>query len=99
MAREAGCPICRASASCTWVEECALFLVECDNCTTFTITSERRAMFEDAWRSGDREVLMCLELLSRHLRVGGDDCDREITALTWRALAAEGEQWDVNGGD
>ena len=93
MTRESGCPICRASASRTWVEERAVFLVECDDCTTFTITPERLSTFHDAWRTGDREVLMYLELLSRYLRLGDDDCDREITDLTWKAFAAEAEQW------
>jgi hypothetical protein len=34
---------------------------------------------------------MCLEAISRYLRLGGEDCDREITAATWMSFAAEDE--------
>ena len=76
------CPVCRSSASCIWIDERRVFLVECENCTTFTITEERSRAFQDAWHSSDRQVLMCLEAISRYLRLGGEDCDREITAAT-----------------
>ena len=85
------CPVCRGSASCIWIEERRVFLVECENCTTFTITEERSRAFQDAWRSSDGQVLMCLEAISRYLRLGGEDCDREITAATWMSFAVEGE--------
>lgn len=88
------CPVCRGSASCIWIDERRVFLVECENCTTFTITEERSRAFQDAWHSSDRQVLMCLEAISRYLRLGGEDCDREITAATWMSFAVEGEHED-----
>lgn len=77
-----------------WIDERNVFLVECEDCTTFTITDERVAAFHDAWRTDHRETLMCLEHLSRYLRLGGDDCDREVTAENWLSLAIEGEHID-----
>jgi len=85
------CPVCRGSASCIWIDERRVFLVECENCTTFTITEERSRAFQDAWRSRDRQLLMFLEAISRYLRLGGEDCDREITAANWMSFAIEGE--------
>jgi hypothetical protein len=91
-----GCPICRGSATAIWIEEQREFLLKCDNCTTFTITEERQSAFREAWRLGDRETLMKLELLSHYLRLGGEDCDREVTADTWLSLALEGEHIDAD---
>ena len=78
------------------IDEKGQFLMECDNCTTFTITQERQAEFMNAWHLDDRETLMKLELLSRYLRLGGDDCDREVTAESWILLALEGEHMDAD---
>jgi hypothetical protein len=85
----AGCPICRTSASSLWIDDRGVFLVECENCTTFTITPELVTVFQHAWLTNSHEPLMRLEALSRYLRLGGDDCDREVTAENWMLLAAE----------
>jgi hypothetical protein len=94
---DSGCPICRGSARVIYIDEQHEFLVECDNCTTFTISEERRSAFREAWRLNDRETLMKLELLSRYLRLGGDDCDREVTDESWISLALEGGDMDADG--
>jgi len=93
---DSGCPICRGSASATWIEEKGQFLVKCDNCTTFTITQERHTAFMNAWHYDDRETLMKLESLSQYLRLGADDCDREVTAESWILLALEGAHMDAD---
>jgi hypothetical protein len=87
----AACPICRASASSTWIDEREVFLVDCDECTTFTITKERWTAFEDAWHVSDREILMYLEAVSRYLRRANDDADREVTIASWMLFAIEGQ--------
>ena len=88
------CPVCRGSAGQMWIDERKVTLVECENCSTFTITKDCAEAFLEAWRTGDRETLMCLEQLSRYLRLGGDDCDREVTVESWLSLAIEGENFD-----
>jgi hypothetical protein len=74
-----------------WLDENRFYLVECENCTTFTITKECRKTFTTAWRTNDRETLMYLESVSRYLRLGADDCDREVTDASWMSFAVEGQ--------
>jgi len=93
-----GCPICRASAREIWLDENGVFLVQCEQCSTFTITPERRTAFAEAWRDHRRELLMFLELISCYLRLADDDGQRDVSADTWMHLAAEGENMLAEGG-
>lgn len=88
------CPICGSSESGEWLAENNRYLFDCEACSTFTITAERVKAFTDAWRAGDREILMCLESLSSYLRRAGDDDERDVTEDTWLALAIEGQAPD-----
>ncbi len=90
----ARCPICGTSAVGTWVDGNAIFLFDCEQCSTFTITMERLAAFEEAWRVGDRDTLMCLEAISHYLRRAGDDGDRDITDASWMEFALDGQFGD-----
>jgi len=87
----AGCPICRASAGGIWIDDKNVFLFECEECSTFTITSERRTAFEEAWRTGDRDTIAYLEAVARYLRSAAEDDDRDVTADTWIGFAVEGQ--------
>ncbi len=82
------------SARNIWIAEQQVFLVECEECSTFTVTRERRTAFRKAWRIGDREVLMHLEAVSQYLRHAGDDGDREVTGTSWMLFAVEGHHAD-----
>ena len=75
-----------------WIDEKEAFLFDCEECSTFTITRERRTALEEAWRVGDREVLMYLEAVSRYLRHADDDGDREVTDASWMSFAVEGQR-------
>ena len=87
-----GCPICRAEARVIPLDAYgSSSLVECIQCTTFTISGERLGAFGAAWQNGDREMLMCMEHLSRYLRLETDDADREITAESWMPMVIEGQ--------
>ena len=89
-----GCPVCRAPAPTTRIDERNVTLVECDDCTTFTITDDRTNIFAEPWRIDDRETVIRIEHLSRYLRLGGDDCDREVTPENRLSLAIEGGHMD-----
>lgn len=89
-----GCPVCRAPAWMMWVEQRRCVAVECDVCTTFTITTERLRAFRQAWRQDDRAILLRLEQLSRYLRRAGDEGERAVTEASWLALAIEGAHRD-----
>ena len=83
------CPICgyRVSDVC-WMEERRQFLVECPQCTTFTITAQLTARFRCELHPDHRRLVA---RLSRYLRDAGEDDEREITEDSWTWLAAEAE--------
>lgn len=84
------CPICRRTAVVAWVEERQRFLVECDHCTTFTITRERCDAADTHWSSRDPDAAAILAALSRYLSRAGEDDERDIIDETRMAFAIEG---------
>lgn len=83
------CPICgRPVADACWMGERRQFLIECPQCTTFTITAPLAARFRCALHPEERQLV---DRLSRYLRDANDDDDREITESSWIGLAAEAE--------
>jgi hypothetical protein len=91
------CPICRGSAVGTQIDDPPVALFECEQCSTFTITTERMAVFANAWQRNDRETLMYVEAISAYLRHAGDDDERHISDETWIKFAVEGQ--DFNNDD
>ena len=78
------CPICGAVPFTLWLDEKNFFLVECPDCTTFTITESLVRLFRCALAPDDRDSL---RRLANYLHNAGDDDDREITEESWRRLA------------
>ena len=83
------CPLCgQPLTDAPWLEEYRQFLVECPQCTTFTITPTLAARFRFVLVPDERRLV---ERLSRYLQQAGDDDDREVTEDSWVGLAAQAD--------
>ena len=81
------CPVCWCELLYSqWLEEHQLFLVQCRQCTTFTITATLAELFQGSLAPHDR---LLVERLSRYLYRAGDDDERELTETSWVRLSAE----------
>ena len=82
------CPLCGSKPhDVGWLDEQEQFLVDCPQCTPYTITPGMANRFRCRLASDDRGMV---ERLSCYLHQAGDDDDREVTEESWRRLAAEG---------
>ena len=81
------CPVCgHQLIDDHWIDEQQKFLVECQQCTTFTITKTLIEMFLGSLTTYEHHLK---ELLSRYLRNAGDEDEREITETSWRQLTED----------
>ncbi len=81
------CPLCgRTPDDVGWVDEREQFLVDCPQCTPYTITLGMANRFRCLLDPDERRMV---ERLSRYLHQAGDDDDREVTEESWLRLAAE----------
>ena len=81
------CLVCgHQSIDAHWIDEKQLFLVDCQQCTTFTITKTLVELFRGSLTASERHLR---KQLSCYLRNAGDDDERELTETSWCRLAEE----------
>ena len=79
------CPVCgQPVAFGQWIEERQRFLVECPQCTTFTITERLANRFRCLLEPDERRLVA---QLSRYLQHAHEDDDRDLTEDSWVSLA------------
>ena len=81
------CPVCGHQFIVdNWIDDKLMFLIDCQQCTTFTITKTLVELFRGSLTASERRLRI---RLSCYLRNAGDDDERELTETSWFRLAEE----------